>query len=91
MTGLGGRVSPAVARRPATDQAHKIGSLLMNPGGPGGSAIQLIEEVPLPAALTKRFSLNERTKLQFSGQFYNLLNHSQFIPGFPRQGLPPLS
>jgi hypothetical protein len=36
----------------------------------------------IDAALTKRFSITERTKLQFSGQFYNLLNHSQFIPGF---------
>jgi pimeloyl-ACP methyl ester carboxylesterase len=28
----------AIARRPATDPAARIGSLLINPGGPGGSA-----------------------------------------------------
>jgi hypothetical protein len=36
----------------------------------------------IDAALTKRFNIGERTKLQFSGQFYNLLNHAQFVPGF---------
>jgi hypothetical protein len=29
----------AVIRRPATDPAHRRGSLLVNPGGPGGSGI----------------------------------------------------
>ncbi|GAA2649519.1 peptidase [Paractinoplanes durhamensis] len=28
-----------IARRPATDPAHRIGALLVNPGGPGGSAV----------------------------------------------------
>lgn len=46
-----------LARRPADDQAHKIGSLLMNPGGPGGSAIDLIEGIPLPKALTDKFDI----------------------------------
>jgi pimeloyl-ACP methyl ester carboxylesterase len=32
-------ISIAIVRKPATDQAHKIGSLLVNPGGPGGSGI----------------------------------------------------
>jgi len=36
----------------------------------------------IDAALTKRFNVTERMRLQFSGQAYNLLNHSQFIPGF---------
>ena len=36
----------------------------------------------IDAAITKRLNITERARLQFSGQFYNLLNHSQFIPGF---------
>lgn len=36
----------------------------------------------IDASLTKRFNVSERVRLQFSGQFYNLLNHPQYIPGF---------
>src|SRR5438067_13711832 len=32
----------AVVRLPARDQAHRIGSLFMNPGGPGGSGIDFL-------------------------------------------------
>ncbi|HEX4275446.1 MAG TPA: TonB-dependent receptor [Bryobacteraceae bacterium] len=32
--------------------------------------------------LLKNFSIRERTKVQFSAQFFNLLNHAQFVPGF---------
>ncbi|MDE3195190.1 MAG: TonB-dependent receptor [Acidobacteriota bacterium] len=32
--------------------------------------------------LLKNFDIRERTKLQFSAQFFNLLNHPQFVPGF---------
>jgi hypothetical protein len=32
--------------------------------------------------LLKTFDIRDRTKLQFSAQFYNLLNHAQFVPGF---------
>lgn len=35
----GPSVTLTIARRPALDPAHKIGSLLVNPGGPGGSAV----------------------------------------------------
>ena len=35
----------------------------------------------IDASLMKRFNVNERMRLEFGGQFYNLLNHSQFIPG----------
>jgi len=34
------------------------------------------------AALTKRFSITEKTNLQLGGQFFNLFNHSQFISGY---------
>jgi hypothetical protein len=30
----------------------------------------------------KNFSITERYKVQFAAQFYNLLNHAQFVPGF---------
>jgi hypothetical protein len=33
----GTTISLAVVRLPATDPAHRIGSLFLNPGGPGGS------------------------------------------------------
>jgi hypothetical protein len=36
----------------------------------------------IDAALTKRFSLTEKVKFQLGGQFFNLLNHSQFISGY---------
>jgi hypothetical protein len=32
--------------------------------------------------LIKNFDFRERTKIQFSAQFFNLLNHPQFVPGF---------
>jgi pimeloyl-ACP methyl ester carboxylesterase len=53
----GATIRLAIARRPARDQAHRIGSLLMNPGGPGGSAVDLIENIPLPTKLTDRFDI----------------------------------
>jgi pimeloyl-ACP methyl ester carboxylesterase len=33
----GATTNLALARKPATDKAHRIGSLFINPGGPGGS------------------------------------------------------
>jgi pimeloyl-ACP methyl ester carboxylesterase len=35
-------VSIALVRLPATDPAHKIGTLFFNPGGPGGSGVDFI-------------------------------------------------
>ncbi len=35
----GTTISLSVVRLPATDPAHRIGSLLLNPGGPGGSGV----------------------------------------------------
>jgi pimeloyl-ACP methyl ester carboxylesterase len=35
-------VSIALVRVPATDQANKIGTLFFNPGGPGGSGVDLV-------------------------------------------------
>src|SRR5205814_10538052 len=38
----GGTISLAVVRLPATDPAHRIGSLFLNPGGPGGSGVDFV-------------------------------------------------
>ena len=35
----------AVARRPATDAEDRLGAVMINPGGPGGSGVQLIRTV----------------------------------------------
>jgi pimeloyl-ACP methyl ester carboxylesterase len=35
------RIGVAVARRPATDPARRIGTLVVNPGGPGGSGVDM--------------------------------------------------
>jgi len=35
----GATISLALVRLPATDRAHRIGSLFLNPGGPGGPGV----------------------------------------------------
>jgi hypothetical protein len=37
----GATILLSVIRLPATDPGHRIGSLLLNPGGPGGSGVDL--------------------------------------------------
>src|SRR4051812_36125966 len=39
-----------VVKWPAKDQAHKIGALFVNPGGPGGSGVNFLRTAP-PGAL----------------------------------------
>jgi pimeloyl-ACP methyl ester carboxylesterase len=53
------KVEIAVARRPATDPAARIGTLIVNPGGPGGSGVDLAVDSPyfFTAALRKRFDV----------------------------------
>src|ERR1700730_12025082 len=34
----------AIIRRPAIDPAHRIGSLLLNPGGPGESGVDFVRD-----------------------------------------------
>ncbi len=48
-----------LVRQPAADPDRRIGSLLMNPGGPGGSAVEFVEGVApgLPSELRDRFDI----------------------------------
>ena len=51
----GVQISLAVSRLPATDPAHRRGSLFVNPGGPGGSAYR--SGSAFPAAVRQRFDI----------------------------------
>jgi pimeloyl-ACP methyl ester carboxylesterase len=52
-------VSIALTRLPATDHTGRIGSLVLNPGGPGGSGVELAWELApeLPPSMTRRFDI----------------------------------
>ncbi len=41
----GATIALALSRRPADNQDERVGSLLINPGGPGGSGIDLVKNV----------------------------------------------
>jgi pimeloyl-ACP methyl ester carboxylesterase len=41
----GPAISIALIRFPASDQAHRVGSLFINPGGPGGSGVQTVRGI----------------------------------------------
>ena len=55
----GATIDIAVARVPATDPDERIGSLVFNPGGPGGSGIDFVSSaaVAVPAEISERFDL----------------------------------
>lgn len=55
----GATTEVAVLRVQAKDQAHKIGSLFLNPGGPGGSGTQFALDAPqfLSDSLLQRFDI----------------------------------
>jgi pimeloyl-ACP methyl ester carboxylesterase len=54
----GETIDLAVSRLPAKDQANKIGSLFLNPGGPGGSGVELVTVFGSAATpLNDRFDL----------------------------------
>jgi pimeloyl-ACP methyl ester carboxylesterase len=55
----GERITLRLIRLPAGDPAHRIGSLLMNPGGPGGSGVDFVRAIGsvLPLELRGRFDI----------------------------------
>jgi pimeloyl-ACP methyl ester carboxylesterase len=55
----GRTINLAVVKHPATDPAHRIGTLFMNPGGPGGQGTtQITGFLPfVPKALRERFDV----------------------------------
>ncbi|MFL6076335.1 MAG: alpha/beta fold hydrolase [Mycobacteriales bacterium] len=55
----GRRVDIAITRLKATDRAHRLGNLAVNPGGPGGSGYL----VPINLVLRGNAALNERYDL----------------------------
>jgi pimeloyl-ACP methyl ester carboxylesterase len=57
--GSGGDLKLSVIRLPARDRSHRIGSLVTNPGGPGGSGVEFVRDnaTSFSAALRARFDL----------------------------------
>ena len=55
----GAQLSIAMIRLPAADPSHRIGSLLLNPGGPGGSGIDLAygEAESYPQSMLESFDM----------------------------------
>ena len=53
----GPTITIGIVRQPAKDQAGKVGTLLVNPGGPGGSGIETVESGQVPAAAADRFDV----------------------------------
>lgn len=41
----GAQISLALIRLPASDPTHKLGSIFLNPGGPGGSGVDFVREI----------------------------------------------
>ncbi len=54
-----GTLDVKIIRLPASDRAKRIGSIIVNPGGPGGSGIELVQKsaAQFPTALRERFDL----------------------------------
>jgi len=54
----GEKIHIGIARRKATDQSHRIGSILMDPGGPGGSGVSSVMFAsPFTARVNARFDV----------------------------------
>ncbi|MEV4116734.1 alpha/beta fold hydrolase, partial [Nonomuraea sp. NPDC049695] len=55
----GEKIQLALARRKATNPSARIGSLVVNPGGPGGSGKQIVlkDRLPFSSEITSRFDI----------------------------------
>ncbi len=56
----GPTITVKVLRKPATDQARRIGSVIVNPGGPGGSGVDIVGQLGaygVAAELNKQLDL----------------------------------
>ncbi len=82
----GPTVDIAVARRKATDPAARIGSLVINPGGPGGSGVEAVYGAPgsYTEELQRRFDIvgfdprgvGRSNPLICSASVYNQMPHT---------------
>ncbi|MGW4214618.1 alpha/beta hydrolase [Lentzea sp. NPDC004789] len=52
-----GTISVALLRRPAADQGRRVGSLVVNPGGPGGSGMAHVANMQPNNPVSKRFDV----------------------------------
>jgi pimeloyl-ACP methyl ester carboxylesterase len=55
----GEKITLALARHPATDRAHRVGALFVNPGGPGGGGVEIATHADaiFSAELVARFDI----------------------------------
>jgi len=52
----GPKTHVGLAKRPAKDSAHRLGAIVMDPGGPGGSGVEIVEEgYPFTDPVNQRF------------------------------------
>ena len=47
----------AVLKSPALDQENKIGTLFFNPGGPGGSGIEIVQRIEIPNEIRQKYDV----------------------------------
>lgn len=47
----------AVLKTPALDQANKLGTLFFNPGGPGGSGIDIVQRIEIPNEIRQKYDI----------------------------------
>jgi pimeloyl-ACP methyl ester carboxylesterase len=52
-----GTISVGLLRRPAADQGHRVGALVVNPGGPGGSGMVHVANMQPNNPVSKRFDV----------------------------------
>lgn len=90
----GATIPIAVIKHPATDPAHRIGSVFFNPGGPGGSGVSIMPAVysQFPATLRARFDIVSFDPRGIGASdvvqcFDTIAQEQQFLSALP-QGYP---